>query len=106
MKIELFSVPECPHRAGALQLIREILAGEKIDAEVAEILVADQATAERIQFLGSPTIRINGCDIDQGAASNHSYGLTCRLYPGSRELGLPSADRLREAILENVSRGI
>jgi hypothetical protein len=33
--------------------------------------------ARRERFLGSPTLRIDGHDIDAGAASRHDY----RLYP-------------------------
>jgi hypothetical protein len=33
------------------------------------------------RFLGSPTLRIDGHDVDPAAANRHDYGLSCRLYP-------------------------
>ena len=42
--------------------------------------VESPEAAERERFLGSPTVRINGRDIDPGAAQRTDYGLKCRLY--------------------------
>lgn len=104
MKIELLYVPGCPHRSKALQLIRDSLAFEKIDARIDEIAVPDRATAERIQFPGSPTIRINGADIDPDTSSGRLFGLTCRVYPGSVQKGLPAARLIFDALRKNISR--
>ena len=36
--------------------------------------------AERERFLGSPSVRVDGCDIEPGADERTDYGLKCRLY--------------------------
>jgi hypothetical protein len=41
---------------------------------------SEQAT-RRERFPGSPTLRIDGQDIDSDAADRQDYGLKCRLYP-------------------------
>lgn len=98
MKIEIFFTPGCPHHAGATSAVHEALAAEKVHACVGEIAVSDQYTALRMQFLGSPTIRINGRDIEPAARLNTSYGLSCRVYTGSSQVGLPPVTLIREAL--------
>jgi hypothetical protein len=49
-------------------------------AGVVEVRVDTDHDAQRLAFLGSPTIRINGTDVDPAAATRHDYGLQCRLY--------------------------
>jgi hypothetical protein len=36
--------------------------------------------AQRERFLGSPTVRVNGRDVDPTAHTRRDYGLSCRLY--------------------------
>jgi hypothetical protein len=58
----------------------------------------DAAAAER--FLGSPTVRVDGRDVDPGADQRTDYGLKCRLYR-SDELGqspIPPETWIRAAL--------
>jgi hypothetical protein len=58
-----------------------------------------QPAAERLRFLGSPTIRVNAHDIEPGADRQHKYVYACRLYQGPHGLrGLPDEDWLRQAL--------
>lgn len=49
--------------------------------------------AEQARFLGSPTVRINGVDVDGSAVGRTDYGLKCRLYvtPEGRQHAPPEA---------------
>jgi hypothetical protein len=71
---------DCPHADAYLPRLRELLAGAGIDVpvRVRVVLNADQAQQER--FLGSPTIRVGGRDVEPGSAQRQDYGLACRLY--------------------------
>ena len=52
-------------------------------------------------FLGSPSVRINGLDIESEERSLKSYGLSCRTYlDGAKRSGLPSSELIRLAISE------
>jgi hypothetical protein len=42
--------------------------------------VPDDAGAHRERFLGSPTLRIDGRDVEPGAEERTDFGLKCRLY--------------------------
>jgi len=66
--------------------------------------VSEPAIAQKIGFLGSPSIRVNGLDVEPEARSQRAYGMMCRTYAvnGRRE-GLPSREMLRQAMRENDS---
>ena len=97
--VELLTTPDCPHRAAALALVRRVCGQLDGHAEVRLVEVADQPAAVQARFLGSPTIRVNGRDIEPGAERNHEYVHGCRLYRGEHSLrGLPEDAWLRQAL--------
>ena len=100
MRVEVLYVPDCPHYPGAVKRLRAALAAEGVPAEVLEVAVTDLITAEKHRFRGSPTIRINGRDIEGESQEPESFALACRLYPGTKEIGLPPAEMIQRAIRE------
>jgi hypothetical protein len=96
MKIELLYVANCPNHAVALGRLRATLSAENLQTSVSEVLVSDAAMAQRLKFPGSPTIRINGHDVEPQDEQVASFGLMCRLY--SDGSGVPSEQTLRIAI--------
>ena len=100
MKIEVLYVAECPSHPAAVKLVRDILVAEGVAAEVQEVLVRDEGMASELRFLGSPTIRINGKDVAGEAQKAQNFALSCRLYPGSKQVGLPPAELVQRAVLE------
>lgn len=101
MKIEVLYFDGCPNHKPAVERARQLLGEEGVSAEVLEVNVSDASTAQKVGFLGSPSIRINGLDVEPEARATREYGLMCRTYAvnGRRE-GLPSHDILRSAIRE------
>jgi hypothetical protein len=70
--------------------------GSQADPILREITEQD---AEREQFLGSPTLRIDGRDVEPGAADRTDYGLKCRIYhTGEGLTGLPADDWILAAL--------
>lgn len=94
MKIEVLYVANCPNHAVALGRLREALSLERVGVILSEVLVQDTEAARSLRFPGSPTIRVNGRDVEPSAES--SFGLMCRLYPDGS--GAPSSRCLRAAI--------
>jgi len=91
--------PDCPYHDGAVALVRRVCEQLGDQAEVRLIQVADQAAAERLRFPGSPTIRVDGRDIEPGADWNLEVVHGCRLYQGPHSLhGLPEEGWLRQAL--------
>ncbi|MDQ3721623.1 MAG: thioredoxin family protein [Actinomycetota bacterium] len=60
--------------------LRQLMAEAQVDAPVELKHVRSIEDAEHERFLGSPTLRIDGRDVDPGAARRDDFGLKCRLY--------------------------
>ena len=100
MRIEVLYVAECPSHPAAVKLVRDVLSAEGVSAEIREVLIADDRMATDLTFSGSPTIRINGRDVAGESSSAKKFALSCRLYPGSTEVGLPPVELVRRAVVE------
>ncbi len=100
MKVEVLYVAECPSHRAAVKLVREVLAAQSVAAEIEEVLVKDGEMANELRFPGSPTIRINGRDVAGEPQKERSFALSCRLYSGSEQAGLPPAEMVHHAVLE------
>lgn len=100
MRIELLYVPNCPNHAPALHILRDVLSEQDVADEVREIEVSDPAQAASLSFLGSPTIRIDGRDVEPRMPESGHHGLSCRTYlvDGKRQ-GVPRREWICEAIL-------
>jgi hypothetical protein len=101
MKVEVLYFSGCPNHAPAVDCVRRILAQEDAPAEMVEVEVKELATAQCIGFLGSPTIRIDGQDVEPAARAERAFGLSCRTYiDGDRRTGIPPAKWIRAAVRE------
>lgn len=100
MKIEVLYVSECPSHPAALKLVKDVLAAQGVAADIHEVLVADEKMAHELQFVGSPTIRINGRDVAEESQERQDFALSCRLYAGSRHVGLPPVEVIHRAVAE------
>lgn len=101
MKVEILYFSGCPHHPSAVDRLRDALRQEDASAEMVEIEIKDAATACRVGFLGSPTIRIDGQDIEPDARSSQRFGLTCRTYSHEgRRAGVPPLEWIRSAVRE------
>ncbi len=100
MKIEVLYVAECPSHPAAVEMVKDVLRAEGVVANVEEVLVEDLRSARRLGFRGSPTIRVNGRDVAGPSPSPEGFALSCRLYPGSSQVGLPPVEMVRRAVLQ------
>ena len=100
MKVEVLYVADCPSHPEAVKLVKNILSAEGVAAEIHEVLVRDERMANELRFLGSPTIRINGQDVVGESQKPQSFALSCRLYSGSKLVGLPPAEMIHRAVVE------
>jgi hypothetical protein len=79
-EVEMLYTEGCPHAAEYLPHLRQLLGDVGIDEAVRTRLVTSDAQAHQARFLGSPTIRVNGRDVEPRADERQDFGLTCRLY--------------------------
>ena len=72
---------------------------EGVNAPVSKVLMPSVKEAQAKRFLGSPTIRIDGVDLDGPTADERPPMLGCRMYvEGDRPTGWPSVDVIRRAL--------
>src|SRR5579864_352147 len=96
MRIEVLYFAGCPNYLPAVGRLRAVLAAEGLRAELIEIEVKDDTAAKAMKFFGSPTIRVNGLDIEASSRHMSEAGFACRCYAG----GLPSEEMIRAAVRE------
>lgn len=99
MKIELLYFDGCPSHAAFLPRLLELLAQAGVDAPVGQRRVESDNDARRERFLGSPTLHIDGVDVDPGARERTDYGIKCRLYATAEGIrGTPSDESVLDAL--------
>lgn len=102
MTVELLYTDGCPHAADYLLRLRQLLAVSGIDEPVRTRVLSSDEQAQQERFLGSPTIRIHGRDVDPTSDQRQDYGLTCRLYLGAD--GAPCGNPPDEWVLTTLRR--
>jgi arsenate reductase len=94
MHVEVLVFEGCPHAGEAMALVREVVGRLAPGASVDRVEVDTQEKAAALGFLGSPSVRVNGEDIERRSTSQGS--LCCRTYSGE---GVPPEWMLEAAIL-------
>jgi hypothetical protein len=104
--IEVLYVEDCPHYPATLALVERVRAELGIDTELRTSLIVDQAAAERARFPGSPTVRVDGHDVEPGSEPASEYIVACRLYRLEHRFAGQLEERwLREALLRAAGAG-
>jgi hypothetical protein len=99
MTIEILYFADCPNYLPVVENVQHALQEEGASAEIKHVQLVDRAEATVSHFLGSPTVRINGVDVEPSAPSEGVSGLCCRTYRGGdRPEGAPSVALIRNAI--------
>jgi hypothetical protein len=97
--IRLLYFDGCPHWMVAEERLRAALARLGRDGEkIRHVLVETSEDAERLGFLGSPTILVDGRD--PFALGTEPPALACRVYqtPEGRRAGSPTVEQLVEVL--------
>jgi glutaredoxin len=77
--VEILYTDECPFWKETLRLISEVIADLKTDVTIKKVKVKSEEDAKKLKFPGSPTVRVNGVDIDPAATETAGY-IGCRIY--------------------------
>jgi hypothetical protein len=99
-QIEFLYWEGCPSHVEALELLRSVLddRGVALDVDIRRVNTLDEA--QELRFPGSPTIRVDGRDVDPEGADERP-SLTCRIYrlEDGRVSPVPSRKQLEDALL-------
>jgi hypothetical protein len=104
--IEFLWWKECPSWGRALEILRKAVDEAGLDPGSIEVREVDtEESAEREEFVGSPTIRVDGRDV-QPPVDREPTGLACRVYRrrDGRTSPLPDPEDLRDALRSAAAR--
>ncbi len=99
MRIELLWFEGCPNHEGAETMLREVMREMGIDEPIVRLDIEDEETGKRVCFPGSPTIRIDGTDVEPHWEPCADCTPRCRLYLTEDGLrGLPERRWIADAL--------
>ncbi len=98
MKIELIYFDGCPNWRDTMRDIHAVLEDHQLTTEVELVKVASPQEAEELAFPGSPTVRVDGVDVEPDAPTT-GFGLACRIYTVEDEtVGRPPKEWIAAAL--------
>lgn len=101
VSVEVLFVGSCPHHDLLVADLRALLDAIGNAYQLRERRIDTGAQARAECFLGSPTVRIDGVDVDPTATGRRDYGMACRLYPTRSGLrGAPPDDWIPAALAD------
>lgn len=105
-EIELLYWDGCPSHPEARLLLESVLATRGIQAAIGMRRVETQDDAVARRFPGSPTIRIDGRDVDPAGADGRP-SLSCRIYrrPNGSVSPVPSKEQIEMALNTTLPLG-
>ena len=106
MRIEFLWFDGCPTHETARTVLIETIEELAIDVTVEEIQVESDEAALTHRFQGSPSIRVNGEDVDPISVEEMPYGMACRIYltPDGPK-GSPAKESIRAALVAAQAEG-
>lgn len=66
----------CANTPRTVQRIRDVAQSLGIPVKIGKVLVTTQQQADELRFLGSPTVQVNGQDMDPAARAATAFGFT------------------------------
>ena len=103
-RVEILYFDGCPNHEATRELVERVAAEFELDAQPELVEVPNREAARTMRFLGSPTVRVDGRDVEPGAEDRTEYVLACRVYQAEHGCsGQPDEGWVREALAEAVS---
>lgn len=97
MQIDLLYFEGCPSWQDALENLKIVLKREGVEAKIRLMRIDDDAQAEAMKFLGSPSFQVNGQDL--WPEERTAFHLSCRVYATPQGMrGAPSVEMLQEKL--------
>lgn len=100
-RVEILYFDGCPNHEAARTLVERAAAELLIEPQIELVRVDDADGAAELRFLGSPTVRVDGRDVEPGAEERREFVFACRLYRSERCFnGQPDEAWIRGALTE------
>ncbi len=99
-RIEVLYTDDCANAGPTGALVQEVAAALVPGAQVRRTLVRDMAQARQLRFRGSPTVRVDGADIEGHVAPSRGVGFSRRTHDGA---GVPPRWMVEAAVLRGLA---
>jgi len=100
VRVEILARQDCPNRGIAISLVERVAEETGVPARIEVVDMTTESQAQRRRFLGSPTVRVDGRDVEPGSGGRAGFTLACRVYRTERGLaGWPEERWVRKALL-------
>lgn len=76
VKIRILHMAECPATPATVRLVEDVARALPMPIALESVLVETPEQAQALGFLGSPTVQIEGRDIEPEAWDRQDFGLT------------------------------
>ncbi len=97
--VEILVFAGCPNAEPARSLVARVARELAIEPEIRVVVVPDAEAAQSTRFLGSPSVRVDGRDVEPGTEHRRDYTFSCRIYRTPAGLaGQPDETWMREAL--------
>ncbi len=98
-EVELIWFSGCTNHPAARAMLEQVIADVAPGTPIRDIDATENSVAQRLHFPGSPTIRVDGRDIDPSYVDPGDYTPRCRLYRTTEGLrGLPERTWIEHAL--------
>jgi len=98
--VEILYFDGCPNHEGALEIVERLATELRLNPEIRLVDVPDPEAAARLRFLGSPTVRVGGHDVEPGAEERTDFALSCRVFRTEQGfVGQPDERWVRDALI-------
>ena len=105
VRVEILAREDCPHRGMALVVVERVVDETGIPAEIEVVEVESDSDAETYRVLGSPTVLVDGRDVDPEPNLWADFSVDDRIYRTARgPSGWPEPEWIRDALLRAVAQ--
>jgi len=102
VKVELLFLADCPNYVETKAILEDVLESQGLPTSIEMVRVKTQEDAARLHFLGSPTVRLNGKDIEDSAEGSAKYGLFFRKYKSPNPRGMVTKAIMLKAVKQHA----
>ena len=76
LNVQVLYTEGCANTPQTVQRVRDVAQDMGISIQISQVEVTSQDQANKLRFLGSPTVQINGQDIEPAACTASAFGFT------------------------------
>ena len=76
VQIKILYSEGCANTSPTVELVKNVAQDLNIPVNIKTVMVGTQEQARQLRFIGSPTVQIEGFDIETSARDSIAFGLT------------------------------